>query len=116
MSRTIQFLALRILAAAALFGASLMLPATAEAQTGGPERALLNYSVVAPYPPGFNALWAPMAGNPQTGTAEAERALLGRIPADQTATSYWTPTGTASQVDGPPVNGERALLGQRTEQ
>jgi hypothetical protein len=116
MSRTIQFLALRILAAAALFGSSLMLPATAMAQTGSPERALLNYTVAAPQVPGFSAFWAPAAGNPSTGLDEAERALLGRTAADDRAMSYRKPIGVASQLSGPSANGEQALLGRQTEE
>jgi hypothetical protein len=116
MSRTIQFLGLRILAAGALFGTSLMFPASADAQTGGPERALLNYTVAAPHLPSLNAPWAPGAGNPQTGTGEAERALLGRTAADQTETSYRKPTSAISQENGAPVDGERALLGKWTAQ
>jgi hypothetical protein len=113
MHRTIQFPALPILAAAALVGSGLMFPASAGAQSASPEHALLNHSIAAHRAPGFSALWAPTVGNPTAVIGEAERALLGRTAADEGATSYRTPTTSASQL-ARPVTGEQALLGKRT--
>lgn len=116
MSRTIHFLALRILAAGGLFGTSLFLPATADAQTGGPERALLNYTLATAYVADPSAFWSPDTDVTRSETDQGERALLGRAGVDQTGTLYRKPTSTASQVKGRPVNGQRALLSKWTEQ
>jgi hypothetical protein len=116
MSRTIRFLALQILAAGGLLGTSLTAPATADAQTTGSDRALLNYTVAAPHVAGRGAFWAPDPGIAWPGADEGERALLGRAGADPTRTPYVKPTNAASQVNAPPVNGERALLGKGTKQ
>jgi hypothetical protein len=116
MSRTIHSLGLQILAAGGLLGTSLIVPATADAQTSGPERALLNYAVITPYVAGPVAFWAPTAGPAPSGTDEGARALLGRAEADPTSTPYREPTNAASQVNARPVNGERALLDKWTEQ
>jgi hypothetical protein len=106
MSRTIQFFA--------LFGGILLLPATADAQLGSSERALLNYSAAAPHVPGYSAIWAPAVGEPVDRIAEAERALLGRAAAYEGATSYRTPADPASLHTRASVSGEQALLGKRT--
>lgn len=116
MSRTIHSLGLQILTAGGLLGTSLIVPATAHAQTGGQERALLNYTVASAYVTGPVAFWAPAPGLARSGTDEGVRALLGRAEADPASTPYREPTSAASQVNAWPVNGERALLGKRTEQ
>jgi hypothetical protein len=116
MSRTIHFLGLQILAAGGLLGTSLLVPATADAQTGGTERALLNYTVATSYVADPVAFWAPAPALARNGTDEGARALLGRADSDPTSTPYQEPTSAASQVNVRPVNGERALLGKWTEQ
>jgi hypothetical protein len=116
MSRTIHSLGLQIVVAGGLLGTSLVVPATAVAQTGSPAQALLNYTVTTPYVTSPVVSWAPASGIARSGGDEGVRALLGRAETAPVSTPYPEPGNGASQLSPRPVNGARALLGKWTEQ
>jgi hypothetical protein len=116
MSRTIHSLGLQIFAAGGLLGTSLVVPATAVAQTASPTQALLNYTVTPSYVIGPVVSWAPASGIARSGGDEGARALLGRGEADPASTPYPEPANGASQLSSRSVNGGLALLGKWTEQ
>jgi hypothetical protein len=116
MSQTTHSLMAGIVAAGAVLTASLIAPAAASAQTGAPERALLNYTVA------ISRMDSPHVASDPSPIAypiewdQGERALLGRKSAQPIPAPYKESKAETSWFSAVLVNGERALLGQWTEQ
>jgi hypothetical protein len=115
MSRSIRFFAVRAVAAGAVLGsASLIAPASTEAQFTSQHQALLNHSATPAIIGGNAGTTAiPFSDLEFRNQVDGDRALLGRVDVVE------TPVRQPSQIDNRPedlpVDGTWALLGRRVE-
>jgi hypothetical protein len=115
MARTNRFFAFRAAAAGAVLGsASLIAPASTEAQFTSQHHALLNHSVtraIIAGNPGATAI--PLSDLDFSNQVDGQRALLGRVDVVETPVLQQGQIDT--RRDDSPVDGAWALLGRRVE-
>jgi len=108
--RTIRSHVVRTLTTSGLLaGASLIAPAIASGQSISPHRAFLNQTTLAIAVNGTLRTGSPTYSSDALGS-EGERALLGRVAGDRTELQR----SRTVAFSGSAIDGERALLGQRS--